>query len=279
MTSDSLALKIIDYLNQEFDLALVVTAPPSRQGRGQKKIDNNPIAKKAQQLNIPVIRPAKLGSSSIAQINQAKPDFILVFAYGKIIPLAKFETKEILNVHPSLLPKLRGPAPIRYAILEGLNKTGVSLMKIDQKIDHGPIIDQIEIELKDRETGQSLRNKIKKISLKLLKASLKPYLEGELKAKPQDHRKATFTKMIKKEDGLIDWSEPAEKIERKIRAFNPWPGTYTKINGKIFKIFSAEAKNDKLKLAEVQLEGKKRMSFDDFRRGFKKKLDFSDRIS
>jgi methionyl-tRNA formyltransferase len=85
--------------------------------------------------------------------------------------------------------------------------------------------------------------------------------------------------MIKKEDGLIDWSEPAEKIERKIRAFNPWPGTYTKINGKIFKIFSAEAKNDKLKLAEVQLEGKKRMSFDDFRRGFKKKLDFSDRIS
>ncbi len=275
MATDPLAEPILNYLNRNFNLKLVVTAPPKKTGRGQINKTDNRIASLAKKLSIPLLRPNKLDDQACGKINQAKPDFIIVFAYGKIIPLDKIKTDEILNIHPSLLPKLRGPAPIRYAILEGLEKTGISLMKIDQEIDHGPVIDQIEINMDNDENYYSLREKVSKKALELVKKNLKPYLEAKIKAKPQDHSQATFSKWIKKEDGLIDWDRSPEEIERKIRAFNPWPGSYTKLkDGKILKIYSAEIKNNKLKLGEVQLEGRNKISFKDFKRGYRQKLDF-----
>lgn len=278
MATDSLAKPILTLLNDNFNLKLVVTAPPAKTGRGQKTKTISPIKREASKLGIPTISPAKLDQKSLEKINIQKPDFIMVFAYGKIIPIDKISTKEILNIHPSLLPKLRGPSPIRYAILEGLKETGISLMKIDQKIDHGPIIAQIKIPLTKKETYLSLRKKVKKAAPKLVKSNLESYLNKETLARPQNHQKATFTKMIKKKDGKIDWDNNPKNIEQKIRAFNPWPGAFTKVEGKILKIHSAKIVGDKLKLEEVQLEGRNKIKFEDFKRGYRGKLDFSDKI-
>jgi len=280
MATDPLAEPVLRYLNNNFDLRLLVTAPVKKAGRGQKKKEENKITQLAKKKSITLIRPKKLDDQACYKINLEKTDFILVFAYGKIIPLDKIETKNILNIHPSLLPKLRGPAPIRYAILEGYKKTGISLMKIDQKIDHGPVIDQINIPMVDDENYFSLRKKVKKKALELIKKSLKPYLEGKIGTEPQNHNQATFSKMIRKEDGLIDWKNDPKQIERKIRAFHHWPGTFTKLNdGKILKILSAKITNGKLRLEEVQLEGKQKVSFEEFRRGYRQKLDFLHKLS
>jgi len=278
MGTDRLGVPILEYVNQRFSLVLVVTAPPSRIGRGRKKSRQSPIHRQSLELELPVMSPRKLNRKIIRKINQAKPDFILVYGYGQIIPLKDLKCPEILNLHPSLLPKLRGPSPIRYAIFRGYSETGVSLMKIDSKIDHGPIISQKKIKLANSENYLSLRAKVRKKALELVENCLPKYLAGKIKTKEQDHSQATFTPLIKKEDGRIDWNQPATMIERKIRAFNPWPGAFTYLNGQLFKIYNAKAEKGKLKLGEVQLEGKKRLNFPEFRRGYRKKLDFADKI-
>lgn len=279
MGTDQIGVSVLEYLNQQFSVVLIVTAPPGRIGRGRKKIRQSPIHRKALKLKLPILAPEKLGKEAIEKINKAKPDFILVYAYGKIIPLKDLECSEIINIHPSLLPKLRGPSPIRYAILRGYRETGVSLMKIDQEIDHGPVIAQQKIVISPRETYLDLRKKAEKTALELVKKSLADCLGGKLKPKAQDHSQATFTPLIKKEDGEIDWDQDLEMIERKIRAFNPWPGTFTFLDGQIFKIYSGEIKGDKLILGQVQLAGRKKIDFEEFRRGYRGKLDFIDKIA
>jgi methionyl-tRNA formyltransferase len=153
------------------------------------------------------------------------------------------------------------------------------LMKIDQQIDHGPIIGQEKIKISPDETGQSLREKINLVALKLVQKNLADYLAGKIPAQPQDHSQATFTPLIRKEAGEIDWEKPIEHIERKIRAFNPWPGSYTQLNNQIFKIYSAKIKKGKLHLGQVQLSGRKKMSFQSFKQGYQGRLDFSDKIA
>jgi len=232
----------------------------------------------SKKLSLKVITPKKLKKKAIDQINQAKADFIMVYAYGKIIPLQKINYRKILNVHPSLLPKLRGPSPIRYALLKGLKQTGVSLMEIDQEIDHGPVISQVKCLIKPDETYLSLKAKLKKQALALVKKDLPNYLSGKLKAKEQDHSQATFSKMIKKQDGEIDWKQDNIKIINKIKAFNPWPGTFTYLNNQQFKIFDAKLYQGKIKLGNVQLASRKKMKFEQFKQGYHQVLDFIDKL-
>ena len=229
------------------------------------------------------------------KIENLEPNLIILSAYGQIIPkeILKIPKYGCLNIHPSLLPKYRGPSPIQTAILNGDEKTGVTIFIMDEKIDHGPIVAQKELEIKNY-NFKTLSKKLANLGADLLIEILPKYLAGEMKPIPQDDSKATYTKIIKKEDGKINWQKSAEEIERMTRAFTLWPGTYTYINlkkpkmlkiikVKVFKIdhqktpgtiFLTEKKElavacaqNALILKEVQLEGKRKMSGRDFLNG------------
>ena len=197
-------------------------------------------------------------------------DFGVIAYYGKIIPKAVLELpkKGFLNAHPSLLPRWRGPSPVQAAILAGDKTTGVTIHIAIEKPDAGPILAQKEIPILPRDTCLSLTGKLAEEGASLLVQTVKKWLSGEIVPKEQDSSKATFTKLIKKADGEIDWSKPAEYIERMVRSYDPWPGTYTKMkNGRILKIKKAEVVNGVLKPIIVQPEGKKEMSWEAFLRG------------
>jgi methionyl-tRNA formyltransferase len=211
----------------------VVTAPDEPVGR--KQVITPPPAKViAQEHGIPVLQPERVRSELFfASIRAHTPDVLVVVAYGKILPkdLLAAAPKGALNVHPSLLPRWRGPAPIQYALLSELpedEKTGVSIMLLDEEVDHGPVLMSQELGIKDQEyTSASLSEKLAEMGAELLIEAIPQWVGGKIKPKEQDHSKATFSKMIRKEDGVIDWAHPAEEIERMVRAFTPWPGAYT----------------------------------------------------
>ncbi len=229
---------------------LVITKPES------------PVKIIAEKYNIPV-------GHSMSNIKDLKPDLVVVAAYGQILPKKILETPkyDCLNVHPSLLPKYRGPSPIQTAILNGDSETGVSIIKMAEKVDAGEIISIIKRRISNVETYETLSLKLADLGAKLLSETIPGWVAGKIKALSQDETKATYTKILKKEDGLIDWKSPIDYIERQVRALNPWPGTYTLYNGRILKILRVEIINDKLIIKEVQPEGKKPMNFDDFLRG------------
>ena len=246
---------------------LVVTEPDKPVGR--KQIVTPPQVKVlAEKYNIPVAQPDKIKNWKL-EIKNLNPDLGIVASFGQIIPsdILGIPKYGFLNVHPSLLPKYRGPSPIQFAILDGEEKTGVTIMRISEKLDTGPILSQQEIELDQKETFESLHDKLAEVGTKLLIEAIPRLLAGKLPPLLQDDTKATYTKIFKKEDGKIDWKKPAKEIERQIRALNPWPGTYTIYNGKRLKILRAEAVGGKLLIEEVQLEGKKPITFEDFLRG------------
>ncbi|MBU2634871.1 methionyl-tRNA formyltransferase, partial [Patescibacteria group bacterium] len=201
---------------------------------------------------------------------------VIVASYGKIIPKKILEIPKYgcLNVHPSLLPKYRGPSPIQTTILNGDKKTGVTIILMDEKIDHGPIISNSKFEIRNSKlTYGELNVKLAKLGVKLLIETIPKWIRGEIKIKPQDHSKATYTKILKREDGKIDWSKSAQEIERQVRAFNPWPGTFTFIKHKNktlrIKVLEADiSKDNKLIIKKLQPEGKKAMSFEEFKRGY-----------
>lgn len=214
-------------------------------------------------------------------MKKLRPDLAIVAAFGMIF------TKEILdipkygflNIHASLLPKWRGASPIQSAILAGDRETGITIMLINEKMDEGPILSQREFptSLPADATHQALQagnlqflklaEKLSEIGAQLLIETVPKWINGEIKLQEQDHSKATYTKKIIKEDGLIDWNESPEIIERKIRAFTPWPGTYTFSNGKRLIVTQGELKNNALKILRVKPEGKKEMSFSDYLKG------------
>jgi methionyl-tRNA formyltransferase len=205
-----------------------------------------------------------------------KPDVGILASYGKI--LTKEELKKpkhgILNIHPSLLPKYRGPTPVPTAILNGDQETGVTIFKIDEKIDHGPIISQFKEEIRPDDNADELLKRLFTAGAQVLTTILPAYLEGKIKPREQDDSQATYTKKLTREDGKINWQEPPAKIERKIRTFYPWPGTWTevKIKGekKRLKILKAHLEGNKLILDQVQLEGKNPVSYKQFQEGYPK---------
>jgi len=273
---------------------LVIAAPDKPVGR--KQIITPPSVKViAQKHNIPILQPEKILDSK-SQILDSKPDLIVVAAYGEILPKEILEVPKYscLNVHPSLLPRWRGPSPIQFSILEDDDKTGISIIKMTEKVDAGPILAQKEIKIGGKETYNTLHNKLAGLGAELLIETISKWIKGEIKEKLQDESKANYTKVLKKEDGKIDWQKSAEEIERQIRAYSPWPGTYTMANNKILKILNADvlkqtkngpfgiagktflASNDKIAvqtgkdfliISELQLEGKKIISAKDFLRG------------
>lgn len=206
----------------------------------------------------------------VDDIKNESPDIILLSDFGQIIPESILEIPKIaaINVHPSLLPKYRGSTPIPSAILAGDKTTGVSIIKMAKEIDKGPVLTQAEIEVDENDNSETLKKRLANLSLKTLIEYLPKIDANNLKPITQDESKATWTRKLKKEDGEIDWQKPLEEIDRQIRAYYPWPGTFTYIDNRRLIIHSAIFSEGKLYLDVVQFEGKKPMEFPDFLRGY-----------
>lgn len=232
---------------------------------------NGPVVTEANKYNISVFKPASLkkDEAMFEQFKSLKPDICVIAAYGKIIPSRYFEIPKygFLNVHPSILPTYRGPSPVQTAILNGDIETGASIMIVDKEVDHGPILESRKWKIESREYHYELAKELFTIGAGLLVEILPRYISGELKPQEQDHSKATFTKMFSREDGKINWQEPAEKIYNRIRALNPEPGTWTMWKGKVVNIKKAKLADGKLAIEILQLEGKRETPFREFLNG------------
>lgn len=226
---------------ETYEIAAVVSQPDRPAGRaGQMKA--TPVSEMARENNLDLFQPEKLDDNALWVLRELEAEIFVVAAYGLILPKTLLETPPggALNLHGSLLPKHRGASPIQTAILEGDSQTGVTLIKMDEKMDHGPILDQIHVPINPNDDYPALNGKLSEAAAELLVRALPKYRFGELHPQRQEHEKATYTKIIKKEDGRIDWSKSANLIERKIRAYRPWPGTFCEWSGKRIKIITAE---------------------------------------
>lgn len=255
---------------------LLVTNPDAPQGR-KMILTPSPVARWGEIRNIPIYKPEKLNTpEAFSILEQHQCELFIVTAYGKIIPEAiltipKFKT---LNVHPSLLPQLRGASPIRTAILEDIRPVGVSIMLLTPRIDDGPILAQESIEIPEESwptRGRELDELLAKKGGEMLVKVLPAWVAGTCIPQEQNHAKATFSKKITKDMGLINLEDDAYHNFLKIRAFDGWPGTFffTAKNGHVMrvKIVDAEYKNGMLVLTRVIPEGRKEMSYEDFLRG------------
>jgi len=282
-------------LSGEDSIVGVVTQPDQPAGRGMS-VHAPPIKILASAYDIPVFQPAKLRIPGvIEQLHAWHPDLIVVAAYGKILPTSILALPPLgcMNVHASLLPQYRGAGPIQWVIARGETETGVTIMRISERMDSGDILLQKTIPIAHNDTGGTLHEKLAQLGAEALTEAMKLLKYGQLVARPQNEAEATYAPLIKKEDGRIDWSQDALTIERRIRAFNPWPSAYTTLNGKLLKILVAQAEETSrftsaipgtiievtpislsvatgtgsLALVEVQLEGKKRLPIHEFLKG------------
>lgn len=253
--------------------ALVVTAPDKPKGR-RLVVTPSEVKIWAQQRHIPVLTPEKLRDGSfLAGLKKADGDLFIVAAYGKIIPKSVLDMPRhgTLNVHPSLLPKFRGPSPVESAILSDETQTGVTIIVLDLEVDHGPIVAKREHVVADwPPKGSELADDLARLGGALLAESI-PHWIATHHAEPQDDARATFTKKITKEDGMIDLAGDPRTNYKKVRAFDEWPGTYffTERNGKRIRvrITDASLSNNVFTITRVVPEGKKEMSYADFLRG------------
>lgn len=232
-----MAVPSLEAVATQYPVVGVLTAPDQEVGRG-RKLQPSPVKQKALQLGLPVLTPEKLDLAVREQVKTLSPDILVVVAYGKIFGprfLGLFP-KGGINLHPSLLPKYRGPSPIPEAILRGDAETGITIQKIAIQMDAGPILLQEVIPLQGTETTASLTEFCAKRGAELLVQVLKMIETGMVKEVPQDESQASYCKLITKEDGKIHWSSPAVQIERMVRAFNPWPTAWTLYRGEVLKI-------------------------------------------
>ena len=248
-------------------IELVVTQPPRPSGR-KKLLTPTPVGEFAQNKNLPLFTPQKLDLKNQQKISQLQPTLGILAAYGQIIParLIKIFPKGIINIHPSLLPKLRGPTPIAQAIINDQETTGTTLFLLDEKIDHGPTIAQAKTAISPKDTKEFLTKRLFLLGSQLLDQKLPDFLAGKVKPQPQNHQWATFTKLLSRKDGYLEVDQIKKallgdqkltnKIDRKIRAFYPWPGTYTMINDQRVKIISAHQENQNLKIDLIQFPGR-----------------------
>lgn len=272
----------------EHELVGVVTQPDKPVGREQK-IMPPPIKAALADSKMSILQPARIKDpKAIDEIRALAPDVIVVIAYGQILPRAVLEIPKIacLNLHASLLPRWRGAAPIQAAIAAGDRETGITVMFMDEGLDTGDILLQRKIDIAPNETGDSLHDRLAEIAPNALLDALKMFPNAP--RVPQDKDLATYASKLNRESGRINWNEPAEAIERKIRAYDPWPGAFSEFNNRKLKIFGVSIvdlrgkpgevlRRDKefviaaadraLSLTEVQLEGKRRMNASEFLRG------------
>lgn len=280
-----------------FNVQLVVTRPDRPKGRGLE-LAVSPIKQRALQSGLPIAQPESIKNNDAfrAQLAALKPDAILVVGYGRIIPQWMLDVPPLgnLNLHASLLPKYRGAAPIQWAIARGETVTGVTTMKLDAGLDTGDILLQLEIPIAPNDTAETLTPKLATIGADLAVETLHGLQTGKVHPRQQDQAEATLAPILKKEDGLVDFSRLATEILNRLRGFQPWPGAYSKFRGKNLQIWKAVAlerilpmselkmegdrifvgcgKGTAIELLEVQLEGKKRSSVADFIRGYRPQL-------
>jgi methionyl-tRNA formyltransferase len=282
--------------DNNFHIDAVITQPDRPVGR-HATITPPPVKTVAERFGLRVFQPEKLkelqSDQDFQSIIKQTPDAFVVVSYGKILPpwFLEIPKQGTLNVHGSLLPLWRGASPIQAAIAAGDKTTGVTIMKIDELLDHGPILATDEETILETDTGKSLHDRIAERGAKLLPVTLSAYLDGILQPRVQDHSKATSCYQLNKESGKIDWNKTSEEIERMVRAYNPWPSAWIEIEGKRLKILLARVRpNDAacsigerflwkgrpsvkcgqgtvLELVDVQPEGKKPMSGEEFARG------------
>lgn len=282
---------------QEHQLVGVVTQPDKPAGRAQR-IEAPPIKAALSNDTLPILQPARIKrEETVAEIRALAPDVIVVMAYGQILPSSVLEIPRVacLNLHASLLPRHRGAAPIQAAIVAGDRESGITVMYMNEGLDTGDVLLRSRLVIAADETGGSLHDRLAQIAPAALDEALISLQKGNAPRIPQDSSLATYAPKLEREDGRIDWTEPAALIERKIRAFNPWPGSFTLVGNEAgrerkLKIFSAKvfdtsqgtpgeilrsdgpiviaAKDGALSFGEVQLEGKRRMSADEFLRGY-----------
>ena len=242
MGTPNFAVPSLDLLCQEdYGVALVVTQPDRPKGRGRKRVPS-PVKVKASALDIEVLQPATLKNDKFAeQIKILQPDFLVVIAFGhilseKILQLPKFGA---INIHASLLPKYRGPAPIQWAVINAEPYTGVTTMFMDKGMDTGNILLTKKEPILPEDTAATLHDRMAKTGAELLVKTLKGLAANQIKSIPQDHSKATYAPLLKKRDGRINWQRSAEKLEPFIRGMTPWPGAFTFHNEKRLKIIKA----------------------------------------
>ena len=275
-TSD-IGLPILEDLIANHQVLAVVTSPDKPVGRKQE-LTPTPIAELAKQHKIQILKPKKVRDnpdflSELAEIVDSRYiDIFIVVSYGKILPAELLELPPLktINVHFSVLPKYRGASPVQFALLNGETTTGTSIFILDAEVDHGPILATKNLAIDDDDTNTTLQTKLAELSSTLLLETLPKYADGSLTPVQQDHSQATFTKLISKEDGLVDWSKPAQEIYNQFRAYQPWPGIYTTWQDKKLKIIDCKLSKDKttLELITVQLEGKNPTSMKDFLNGY-----------
>ena len=279
------------------DVVGVFTQPDKPKGRG-KAMQPTPVKEAALEYGIPVYQPRRVREPEVFEIlKELAPEVIVVVAFGQIIPQSILDLQPYgcINVHASLLPKYRGAAPIQWAVIDGEDVSGVTIMKMDAGIDTGDMISKVIVPITKEETGESLFDKLSTAGAKLLMETLPSLADGTAIYEKQPAESPTpYAAMIKKELGDIDWNKTAVELERLIRGLNSWPSAYTKVNGKTLKIWKAEvvmkktrdfvlpgtvlqadAKGflvqtgqDILSIQELQLEGKKRMDASAFLRGY-----------
>lgn len=300
MGTPDLAAEVLNTMMEKgCEVTLAVTQPDRPKGRGRGVI-KTPVHECADRWGIPVFSPDRVKRpEAVERLRAEVPDLIVVAAFGQILSKEILELPRFgcVNVHASLLPKYRGAAPIQWAVINGEEKSGVTIMQMDEGLDTGDILLQEEIPLDPEETGESLYNKMAALGGELLVKALPMIEEGSLVPIKQDGAASTYASMLRKEMGNIDWTTPAEQIERLVRGLNSWPGAYTFLGGKMLKIWGSRVADEHMEgisresveagtilgagkdavyvacgegvlaLTEVQYEGKKRMSARNFLMG------------
>ncbi|MBD1379995.1 methionyl-tRNA formyltransferase [Metabacillus arenae] len=277
-----------------YEVVGVVTQPDRPKGR-KKILTPPPVKVEAEQHKIPVFQPEKIKEKKeLEKILSLEPDLIVTAAFGQILPKGLLEAPKFgcVNVHASLLPELRGGAPIHYSILQGKEKTGITIMYMVEKLDAGDILSQAEVQIEENDHVGSLHDKLSKAGARLLSDTLPKLLNAEITPVKQDESKVTFAYNIKREQEKINWSLSGEEIYNHIRGLNPWPVAYTLLNGQVLKVWWGEKMPNKtkaepgtvigfdtdgpvvatgnqtaIKLTQLQPAGKKKMTGEDFLRG------------
>lgn len=291
MGAPQFAVPSLKRLREGYEVVAVVTRPDKAAGRG-RRVAFSPVKEVALACGIPVMQPRSLKKEEVVtSLLELKPQVIVVAAYGQIVPpeVLAIPPFGCLNVHASLLPRYRGASPVAGALLAGEEETGITIMLMDEGMDTGPILAQARLSIAPEDNRGSLTEKLAYLGADLLLETLPRWLKEEIAPRFQEEDKATYTKILKKEDGLIDWGMSSVKIWRQVRAYNPWPSAYTDFEGRLLKILQARPIKGKrgepglvvatkegaavvtgegpLALEEVQLAGKRAMGIEEFLRG------------
>lgn len=296
MGTPEFAVPVFIALAKDYNVVAVVTQPDKKVGRKQI-LTPSPIKKASAEFNIPVLQPVRI-KDEYEEVLKYKPDMIITCAYGQIIPkvLLDYPKYKCINVHASLLPKLRGGAPIHHAIMDGYDKTGITIMYMDTKMDTGDIISESETDITKEDTLGSLHDRLSEMGKDLLLETLPDIISGNIHPVKQNEKEATYGYNITKEDEKIDFAKTNVEVDNKVRALNPTPGAYTTINGKRMKVYDVRlsdryyantepgtivgfekdgirvvAGNKEVILTDIAIEGKKRCLVKDYLNGIDKK--------